>query len=311
MKMTEISIIMPVYNDEANIGRMIDSILLQSFNNWELIIVDDGSIDNSGKIADKYSENDSRITVYHQNNEGVASARQRGLDISSGRFIIYADSDDWMEKRMLEEMWVKAQSENADVVITDYYCDSINDGSKYCIQKPTSYDPNLIIHEFINNNLLGCLWNKLIRRDIYVKANAFFSPGINYCEDLLMLIRLFVGSNPSIIYLGRAYYHYRINDKSLTNRVTRASLDSMRKFHNETLKLLQNDYRIEELSHSFLINEFSIYFMNKLYNDKTELKERYLLIKNIIGKHTGLRWNLGYRCIEYGWIWLAHKLLRF
>ena len=99
-----ISVIVPVYNSERYLHRCINSILSQSYKNIEVIIVDDGSTDKSSIICDDYAKTDSRIKVFHQENQGVAAARQRGLELSSGDYIIHCDSDDWMDSCMLEEL---------------------------------------------------------------------------------------------------------------------------------------------------------------------------------------------------------------
>ena len=116
-----ISIIVPIYNAEKYIHRCLDSILAQTYKNFELILINDGSIDNRGKICDEYSQRDNRIKVIHKNNGGVASARQCGIENAKGEYTIHIDPDDWVESNMLEELYNKAIKEKADVVICDFY----------------------------------------------------------------------------------------------------------------------------------------------------------------------------------------------
>ena len=97
----KISIISPVYNAEPYIVKCLDSILAQTFESWELILVDDGSLDRSGNICDEYAAKDSRIVVIHKKNEGVGAARQTGMDNATGEYIIHVDPDDWVESDML------------------------------------------------------------------------------------------------------------------------------------------------------------------------------------------------------------------
>lgn len=101
----KISIIVPVYKAETYLHRCVDSILAQTFTDWELILVDDGSPDQSGKICDEYAKKDQRVKVIHKENGGVSSARQRGLDESVGEYTIHADPDDWVEPEMLDELY--------------------------------------------------------------------------------------------------------------------------------------------------------------------------------------------------------------
>lgn len=121
MNMPKISIIVPVYKAEKYLNRCVDSILAQTFTDFELLLIDDGSPDKSGEICDEYARKDSRVRVIHKENGGVSSARQRGLDESIGEYTIHADPDDWVEPTMLEELYNKANKEDADMVICDFF----------------------------------------------------------------------------------------------------------------------------------------------------------------------------------------------
>ena len=123
MKNPQISVIVPVYNVEKYLSRCIDSILSQTFTDFELLLIDDGSADSSGKICDEFAMKDERIRVFHKENGGVASARQLGVDEAKGLYSIHADGDDWVEPNMLERMYLKITETGADMVITDYFSD--------------------------------------------------------------------------------------------------------------------------------------------------------------------------------------------
>ena len=118
----KISIIVPIYKTEQYLQRCIDSILAQTFTNFELLLIEDGSPDNSGKICDKYALKDSRIKVYHKENGGVSSARNLGLDHATGEWITFCDSDDWVNKDWLELFILNS---NTDMVIQSYYVSTI------------------------------------------------------------------------------------------------------------------------------------------------------------------------------------------
>ena len=119
----KISIIVPVYKAENYLHRCVDSILTQTFSDFEVLLIDDGSPDKSGYICDEYARKDSRVRVFHKENGGVSSARQCGIDNAYGEYTIHADPDDWVEPTMLEELYAKAMDEDADMVICDYYED--------------------------------------------------------------------------------------------------------------------------------------------------------------------------------------------
>ena len=115
-----VSVVVPVYQAENYLNRCLDSILAQTLENFELILINDGSKDKSGEICDEYKRKDKRIRVIHKRNEGVSRARQVGLDLARGEYIIYVDPDDWVERDYLETLYSKAISENADMIICDF-----------------------------------------------------------------------------------------------------------------------------------------------------------------------------------------------
>lgn len=113
----KISIIVPVYKAEKYIHKCIDSILAQTFANFEILLINDGSPDKSGKICDEYAKKDKRVRVFHKENGGVSLARQLGNDNATGEYTIHADPDDWIEPNMLEELYAKAVEDDADMEI--------------------------------------------------------------------------------------------------------------------------------------------------------------------------------------------------
>ena len=117
MQTPKISVIIPVYNVESYLSKCIDSILCQTYTDFELLLVDDGSSDASGKICDMYKENDNRIRVFHKKNEGVSKARNLALNNALGEFVIFVDSDDWIEPNTFE--LVLNQLENFDILFFD------------------------------------------------------------------------------------------------------------------------------------------------------------------------------------------------
>ena len=112
-----ISIIIPVYNVEKYLNKCLNSVIEQTYKNIEVILIDDGSTDNSGKICDEYAKNDIRIKIIHQQNGGVSTARNNGLEHATGKYITFVDSDDYIEKEMIETMAKKIMKKNADIVI--------------------------------------------------------------------------------------------------------------------------------------------------------------------------------------------------
>lgn len=217
------SIIVPVYKAEAYLHKCLDSLLAQTLTDFEIILIDDGSPDNSSDICNEYAEKNNRIKVIHQKNQGVSVARQRGLDAAQGEYIIHADPDDWVEPTMLEDLYNKAITENADMVICDFIANT-EEKQTYRKQQPTSLDHISVMNELFQH-LHGSCWNKFIKRTCFTKYNIRFIPWHSFCEDLC-LNTLLLKHNIKISYLPKAYYHYvtDANNNSIVKMTTRATL---------------------------------------------------------------------------------------
>lgn len=238
--MSLISVIMPVYNSEAYIRRSIDSIIRQTYQNWELILVDDGSTDSSGMICDDYARVESRIRVIHKPNGGVASARQLGTDEACGEYSIHCDADDWIEPNMLLEMYSKAKEVDADIVVSDFYYNYSKDNqSLYKVYVPL-YAPKLLM-AILYGQSFGALWHKLIRHSLYNEYNVRYVEGVNYCEDVLLLSQL-LKNDLRIEYLDKAYYHYCVeNGNSITRNYTKETYTMRQKSVEAVRKILPDN----------------------------------------------------------------------
>lgn len=166
----KISVIMPVYNVEAYVGRAIESILNQSFQDFEFLIVNDGTPDNSGRICDEYAARDPRITVFHKENGGAPSARNLVIEKAKGKYMYFLDSDDWAEPGMLKDMFELAEANSAQYVVCGYYIDTYYSDSEYlrlavAPQANAVYtaaaDFRAAATPLFDNNLLYTPWNKL------------------------------------------------------------------------------------------------------------------------------------------------------
>lgn len=235
-----ISIIVPVFNAEKYIRRCINSLLAQTFKSFELILVDDGSTDKCPQICDEYAENDKRIRVIHKNNGGVATARQTGIDVAVGEYIIYADPDDWTDPEMLEQMYNKAKDTDADVVICDFYSTDAAGKDTLHAQKPISSDPHSILKDIVLfHRLHGSLWNKLAKRACYIKYELHFMPCINYCEDVLIWVQLFQHNEVKTAYLNKAFYHYfQGNSGSITHSTKPEIIETMSRYYDKLEEIL-------------------------------------------------------------------------
>lgn len=214
-----ISVIVPVYNAEAYLHRCVDSLLAQTFRDFEILLIDDGSPDKSGEICDQYAQKDARIRVFHKTNGGVSSARQLGIEQAKGKYSIHCDPDDWAEPNMLEALYKKAIATDADMVICDFFVDSTQN-TTICKQPIKSNHSNVVLIQLLENGLHGSTCNKLIKHSLYSQYNINFPKGIDYCEDFCVIIQLLL-KNLYIEYLPKAFYHYNQfdNAESITRKM--------------------------------------------------------------------------------------------
>lgn len=217
-----ITVVMSLYKGEKTMGRMIESILSQTFNNFELILIDDGSPDRSGEIADEYALKDKRIRVIHKQNGGLAMARNDALKVARGEYSIQFDQDDWVDNSCLSDLYRMAKDENADMVICDYFH---NDRyrQKYGIQKPTSLSHWDVLEDVVTGKLFGYCWNKLIRNEIYRKYKVEYPKEFYGCEDQYGMCQL-LRQDIKVAYLSKAYYHYVYVEGSLSRHYDNGTL---------------------------------------------------------------------------------------
>ena len=260
----KISVIVPVYKAEKYLHKCVDSILAQTFKDFEILLIDDGSPDASGAICDEYARKDNRVRVFHKENGGVSSARQCGIDNAKGEYTIHADPDDWVEPTMLEELYNKAVEENADMVICDYYNDYIKTGeSKYIKQKPSSLDFQTVQKELFQQ-LHGSCCNKLIKRACYSNYNVQFPLVLDCCEDLYVCVKI-LSHNIKIAYLPKAFYHYShgLNENSLVKSSISYSEETLNK-DIQRKKIILNEIQ-EHQTYIMARNMFDYITVNKAF----------------------------------------------
>ena len=202
----KVSVIVAVYNVAPFLSKCIASLKAQTLKDFEVILVDDGSTDNSGEICDTCAWEDNRFKVFHQANGGVASARELGVEKASGEYLIHVDPDDWIEDDMLEELYGCAISETADVVICDFYIDTLPNMREYSKQQPKNLNHSTILTQYLDSSLYGSCWNKLVKRSVWIALDIHFPP-IKLCEDMWVNVKLAM-ANIRFAYLNKAFYHY-------------------------------------------------------------------------------------------------------
>lgn len=237
----KISIIVPVYNVENYLPKCIDSILNQNFGEFELILVDDGSVDSSGNICDYYCSIDDRIKVIHLENGGVSRARNIGISNSEGKYIMFCDSDDYIDIECCKNMYINIQN-NENAFITSGYVvvnQRVNPTS-YILHSMELDDAivNLKKSEFYilyERNLLNSVCNKIYSSDLLKQNNIYFDEKVDLGEDLLFNLNYLQYSNEDIIIINKSLYYYILRNKDSLDHKYQKNLFEKYKYISESL----------------------------------------------------------------------------
>lgn len=213
MSDVKISIIMPVYKVEEYVGKAIESILAQTFRDWEFLIVDDGTPDKSGEICDEYAKKDSRITVFHTENGGAPAARNYAIERAKGKYFYFMDSDDWAEPEMLSDMYALAERDNAQLVVAGFFIDTYYSDTEYrtdnllaeaaVYKNADEFRQNA--HKLFDKNLLYTPWNKLYRTDYIMENNIRYSKTL--WDDFPFNLDVIRGIE-RVTVTDKQYYHF-------------------------------------------------------------------------------------------------------
>ncbi|TLS80843.1 glycosyltransferase family 2 protein [Photobacterium damselae subsp. damselae] len=239
----EVSIIIPVYNSGKYLIKCLDSILKQEGCSIEIIIINDGSTDNSCEIIEEFKDLDSRIISLYKDNGGLSSARNAGIKLATGEYILHVDSDDWIEKDYCLDSYSFAKKNGLDIVITDMYTDYSDGDSKYTFgvknNKKQIMDNLEVLDLWCDNNLISNCCNKLIKRELYLNNKIIHPEDITLGEDLVTTIRL-IAKSSKIGSLKKPYYHYVQYTSSIMNNNGAARVYELERVFN-----IINNYLIE------------------------------------------------------------------
>lgn len=220
----ELSIIVPVYNVEEYLDRCLQSVLRQSFDNFELLLIDDGSEDRSGRICDLYADKDSRIRVLHKENEGVSVARNMGMTMARAEYIAFVDADDELDDRMYQKLMEAMRKPETDIAFCRFYTFTDAGDKQYCYeenlakvaQHPAALELFLIEKKYedegntlIKDNVFGSVCRSIFKREIIQMHNIRFEPQIRLAEDLLFLME-YCGYCKKGYVADEYLYHYYV-----------------------------------------------------------------------------------------------------
>jgi glycosyltransferase involved in cell wall biosynthesis len=247
---SKISVIVPIYKVEKYLDRCIESIASQTYKNLEIILVDDGSPDNCPQICDKWAGKDSRIKVIHKQNGGVSSARNAGLDVATGDFVAFVDSDDYVEKGYIQTMYSKQKAYKVDFVccsVNDVYEDTGKIEQNVPVSEDVVISDAHIFDSYYANysKILIVPWNKLYKKEIF--KNIRFRENMVY-EDTEIILRI-LHSVSSIAIIPNILYNYlKTSTSCIGGGINRLKIDS-------TIKLFET--RVEFIQHNNLNNYLS------------------------------------------------------
>lgn len=220
--MPKISIIVPVYNAERYLKPCVNSILAQTFRDFEVLLIDDGSTDLSGSICDGYADADNRVRVLHKPNGGVSQARNDGIMRATGEYLAFSDSDDTVAPDWLETLYQKAEQTNADLVVCNFY--TVSAFGKEA-RRHAFAEGEVLEGETLKNRLyqavatcndvgLYSLWNKLFRADVVRASGLSFQKGMSFGEDMLFLLDVYRQAG-RIAFSEKPLYNYEIHETGL------------------------------------------------------------------------------------------------
>lgn len=275
MNNNKISVIVPIYNCEQYIRKCIKSILNQTFKEFELILIDDGTQDKSGEICDEFSKIDERIVVIHQHNQGVSKTRQNGLNMSKSKYVTFIDSDDYVKEDYLYNLYNHIINSNADFVC----CNSIDIGENlpknFRIMKDEiiSDKARLLTDYFNGKRYAYCIWGKLFKKDIF-KDIEF--PEMKYAEDTCIILNLFMKCN-NVAVMSYDGYYYVQREQSATfsgNNLQKANDVLIRsKLVNNICKKIDNKELLLKAKNEMTQSLYGAILANCCYADKEQFKQ--------------------------------------
>lgn len=286
-KIIKVSIIVPIYMVEKYLVRCIESIINQTYSNLEIILVDDGSLDDCPQICDEYAKKDKRIKAIHKKNGGLSSARNAGMEVVTGDYILFVDSDDYIDKYTVADLIENALENNSDVVIFGVNRDVSGNISKCSLHFESLYQNNEVVREKIlkryytmDHAYVYTVCNKMYRTGFILENDFHFDPSDIRCEDCWFNFRVFHMAN-IVSFVDKYYYYYFENSESITHDIKNISYErwvrnKCRLLEDSFSKTIKIDYN--SFYYEFLINVIvylkGLYkvgnsaFIEKIINDK-------------------------------------------
>ena len=329
------SITIPVYNVEKYIRQCLDSVLGQTFGDFEVIILDDGSTDQSGSICDEYAKKDARIKVLHDENQGSFMARLRALKYVNGEYILFLDSDDYWEDNLLESVYKVVFDKQVDMVLLRYRAVAENGKELYCQRKLLDEQEivedaqRFLCYQLATSFEYNSMAMKVIKREaIDMHSDYSFVRDVAMGDDAIQTAKI-MHNISSFIYLSKPFYNYRVNISSLTTRVTKKYASDYLKVRTVMEEETSNYFGIESMEYIHKMEYDIRGFVglladsaNSVYIDNQEWKDirKYVIKSELFQNAYRTRYRfkfiskiyLAFIIYGYGWTWkLLGKLKIF
>ena len=236
-----ISVIVPVYNVEKYLDECVESILAQTYSNFEVLLVDDGSTDSSGRMCDDWANKDSRIRVFHQKNQGLSATRNNGINFAKGELLYFIDSDDYIDKNLFSDCIDSFSKHDVEIVV--FGTTKVADGKSLSTSdvKDFKKTSNMVaLVELFKGDLNNYTCGKMYKKEIF--ADITFPVGYHF-EDIGTIYKTFLAAE-NVYFLNKSYYYYRTNPNSIVGRMSDKSLAdlfSMRKARHDDMMRIYPD----------------------------------------------------------------------
>lgn len=252
MKEYKVSIIVPVYNAEKYLKKCVDSLTGQTYRKLEILLVDDGSKDGSSTLCDELAGTDERIRVIHKENGGLVSAWKRGVKESTGEYLCFVDSDDWIDSAMIKEMAACLSGNPREIVASDYVIEREDGSCQYVWQKlpPGEYDrkavekkviPNLLGQERRFVTISRCM--KLISRGLIEENCSYSDPAIRTGEDTTVMLPVLIDCERLVIMDHKAYYHYLYVESSMIHHYDKGLYENLLLLRRITQRIVREKFK--------------------------------------------------------------------
>lgn len=302
----KVSIILPTYNVEKHLPRCIESILNQTLSDFELLIIIDGSPDNSKLIAHEYARTDSRIRVFEKENGGVSNARNYGLEKAEGQFIYFVDADDWIDPNLLKTSVCFIEEEDLDFIVLGYFHDIQNMRGETVSSRVVSPGNNF----FRKSNgtlaidaqllsLLGFVWNKLYRASFLELNNIKFDKEVDFGEDILFNTQVYINSSV-IRTIDAQYYHYMVSSSASLSKTFNPNAFELYKRRGDALEKFLINWKVVSservLAYSMLQGVRYCLHSAFAFTNSMSFKDKVVYIQNIISDDFCRKWINFYKC---------------